>query len=74
MTPINNPKERKIPLRIKRFTYQVNRALNGSRPLFANSIGNGSGTGEGDRFFAKRATIEPVGALGELASFFREFP
>jgi len=33
MAPISNPKDRKIPLCIKRFPHQVNRALDRSRPF-----------------------------------------
>jgi hypothetical protein len=33
MAPISNPKDRKIPLCIKRFPHQVNRALDGTRLL-----------------------------------------
>jgi hypothetical protein len=37
MAPISNPKDRKIPLCIKRFSLQVNRTLDGARPLLAKT-------------------------------------
>jgi hypothetical protein len=61
MVAINNVKDRKIPLRIKRFTHQVNRRLHRGRPLLPVDWQR-TRHGEGDPRFAKAAKMKRAGA------------
>jgi hypothetical protein len=59
MMPINNPKDRKTPLCISP-SLQVNRMLDSSRPLFANSIGNEDGTEKAIHFSLSVRRVNPL--------------